>query len=153
MTISFPASPTNGQVYSPGGSAPNYVYNSSVGAWQVQGVASTSFIANPVFSAGLFENKVAMTSGAINLLSGSVFTLTISGATTLSVSNVPAAGIVASFVLELTNASTNVTWFSNIRWPLGAAPTLSTTGTDILGFYTTDGGSNWRGMLIGKAFA
>jgi hypothetical protein len=151
--ISFPASPTNGQVYSPGGSAPNYVYNASVGAWQVRDVASTSFIANPTFTGGLFEQVVAISSNTINLSQGSVFTQTISGATTLTVSNVPAAGIVAFFLLELTNPSTNVTWWSNIRWPLGVAPTLSTTGVDVLGFYTTDGGNNWRGLLLGKAFA
>lgn len=35
MTIAFPPSPTDGQVYSPGPPAPDYRYNAGVGAWQV----------------------------------------------------------------------------------------------------------------------
>jgi hypothetical protein len=102
---------------------------------------------------GLFEKDVAMAANNIDLNTGSVFTKTISGATTLTVSNVPSAGTVASFVLELTNAGSNVTWWSNVRWAGGTAPTLSSSGTDVLGFYTTDGGANWRGLLLGKAFS
>ena len=37
MTISFPAAPTDGQVYAPGAPAPSYVYSTTIGAWEVQG--------------------------------------------------------------------------------------------------------------------
>jgi hypothetical protein len=99
------------------------------------------------------ERQAAVAASAIDVSSAAVFTRTISGATTFTVSNVPAAGVVSSFILELTNASTNVTWWANIRWAGGTAPTLSTTGVDVLGFYTADGGTNWRGLLLGKGMA
>jgi hypothetical protein len=35
MAIAFPASPVDGQIYAPGGNAPNYVYRASSGVWQV----------------------------------------------------------------------------------------------------------------------
>jgi hypothetical protein len=34
MAISFPASPTNGQIYTPGPPAPDYRYDSALGTWQ-----------------------------------------------------------------------------------------------------------------------
>ena len=97
---------------------------------------------------GLKETFASMSSNTIDLSAGNVFAKTISGATTLSVTNAATAGSVSTFILELTNAGTNVTWWSNIRWANGTAPTLTASGTDILGFYTRDGGSNWRGLVL-----
>ena len=99
---------------------------------------------------GLKESFVSMASNAIDLSQGNVFAKTISGATSLSVSNAAIAGSVSTFILELTNPGTNVSWWSNIRWAGGTAPTLTASGTDILGFYTRDGGSNWRGLVLAK---
>lgn len=96
------------------------------------------------------ETSVAMAANAIDLNLGSVFTKTISGATTLTISNAPATGNVVAFILELTNPSTSVTWFAGVKWAGGTAPTLTTTGLDILGFYSRDGGTNWRGTLLAK---
>ena len=104
-------------------------------------------------SAGFFEHRTAMAALNIDLNTGSVFTKTIAGASTLTVSNVPATGTVASFILQLVNPGTNVTWFANIRWAGGAAPTLTASGTDVLGFYTFDAGANWYGLVLGKAMA
>lgn len=97
---------------------------------------------------GLKETFASMSTNTVDLSQGNVFAKTISGATTLSVSNAATAGSVSTFILELTNAGTNVTWWSNIRWANGTAPTLTASGTDILGFYTRDGGSNWRGLVL-----
>lgn len=70
--------------------------------------------------------------------------------TTFSVSNVPASGTTASFILEVTNGgSATVTWFSGVEWPGGTAPTLSAAGRDVLGFYTFDGGTTWSGFILG----
>ena len=106
----------------------------------------------PVWGAtitGLKETRVAIASSAIDLSAGNYFTKTITKATTFTVSNVPASGTVASVILELTNGgSSNVTWFSGVTWAGGTAPTLTAAGVDVLGFYTTDGGTIWRGLVL-----
>lgn len=100
---------------------------------------------------GTREVRVAMPANAIDLATGNLFTKTISGATTLTVSNVPATGTAASFILELTNAgSAAITWFSGVKWAGGTAPTLTAFGVDVLGFYSHNGGTTWRGMLLAK---
>jgi hypothetical protein len=100
---------------------------------------------------GLREARVAMGASDIDLRAGNYFTRTISGATTLTVSNVPAAGTAASFILDLTNGgSAAITWWANVRWAGGTAPTLTSSGRDCIGFYTHDAGSNWTGLLLGK---
>ena len=100
---------------------------------------------------GTREVRVAMPANAIDLSAGNVFTKTISGATTLTVLNTPSTGIAASFILELTNAgSAAITWFSGVKWAGGTAPTLTAVGVDVLGFYSHDGGTTWRGMMLAK---
>ena len=97
------------------------------------------------------ETKVAMDSNNINLATGNLFTKTISGATTLTISNALVSGNVNSFVLELTNAgSATITWFSGVKWAGGTAPTLTTSGKDILGFYSHDGGTTWNILGVNK---
>ena len=96
------------------------------------------------------EAKVAMPASAIDLDAGSYFTKTISGATTLTISNVPSSGTGVSFILDLTNGgSDTVTWFSGVVWPYGSAPILTASGRDVLGFFTHDGGTTWNGFVIG----
>lgn len=100
---------------------------------------------------GLLETRVAIPASDINLANGNYFTRTISSTTTFTVSNVPASGTAATFILELTNGgSAIVNWFSGVKWAIGTAPTLTASGVDILGFYTHDGGATWRGMLLAK---
>ena len=97
------------------------------------------------------EVRVAMSANAIDLAAGNLFTKTISGATTFTVSNVPSVGTAANFILELTNAgSAVITWFSGVKWAGGTAPTLTASGVDVLGFYSHDGGATWRGFLLSK---
>ena len=100
---------------------------------------------------GLKETSVAMGANNIDLATGNLFTKTISGATTLTVSNVPASGTVGYFILQLTNGgSATVTWFSGVRWAGGTAPTLTASGKDILSFYTIDAGTTWNVVSIQK---
>lgn len=100
---------------------------------------------------GTREIRVTMSANDISLTAGNYFTKTISGATTLTVSNVPSSGTAVSFILDLTNGgSATVTWWSGVKWPNGAAPTLTSSGRDVLAFYTYDGGSTWNGFMVGK---
>lgn len=97
------------------------------------------------------ETKVAMAANNIDLATGNLFTKTISGVTTLTISNALADGNVNSFVLELTNGgSAVVTWFSGVKWAGGTAPTLTASGKDILGFYSHNGGTTWNILGVNK---
>lgn len=100
---------------------------------------------------GLREVKVTMAANNIDLTGGNLFTKTISGATTLTVSGTPATGTLITFILELTNGgSATVNWWSGVKWAGGTIPTLTAAGRDVLGFYTHDGGTTWNGLLLGK---
>ena len=103
---------------------------------------------------GLKETKVAMGANDIDLSAGNYFTKTISGATTLTVSNVASSGSVSAFVLELTNGgSAAVTFFSGVTWAAATPPTLTAAGVDTLAFFTTNGGTTWRGFVLGLGMA
>jgi len=111
---------------------------------------ANTFAAKQTFNDAIVEGYLAMPANAIDCATAAVFSKTISGVTTLTVTNVAAAGNVTSFILELTNGGTNVTWWTGIKWAGGTAPTLTIAGTDILGFYTRDGGTIWQGMMLSK---
>ena len=85
----------------------------------------------------------------IDLSAGSVFYKTMTSAQTFTLSNVPTSGLVASFILELTNAGTYApTFWANVRKAGGTAVSFTASGTDVLGFYTRDGGANWRMIVL-----
>lgn len=99
---------------------------------------------------GITEVKTALAAADINLALGGVFTKTITGATTLTVSGIPAAGQNACALLELTNGgSAVITWPSGSKFPGGATPVLTAAGKDVLGLYVHDGATlNW--LVLGK---
>lgn len=93
----------------------------------------------------------AAASAALDTRVAEVFSRTVSGATTFTFTNPNAAGVVTTFVLELTNGgAAAVTWPTGTKWEGGTAPTLTASGVDILGFYTRDGGTTWRGIFLSK---
>jgi phage-related tail fiber protein len=100
---------------------------------------------------GIKETKIAVAASAIDVSLGTLFTKTISGATTFTISNTAASGLTSCFILELTNGgSATITWWSGVKWAGGTVPTLTSAGVDILGFYTYDGGTTWRGVVLAK---
>ena len=100
---------------------------------------------------GLKGTKVAIAASAIDLATGDIFSKTITGATTFTVSNVAASGTVSSFILDLTNGGAfAVTWWAGIKWVSGTVPSLTSAGRDLLGFFTHDGGTTWNGLVLGK---
>ena len=87
-----------------------------------------------------------ITAGACDYATGYVFSKTISGATTISLTNVPATGT-AMLMLRLTNGgSATVTWPSGIKWPGGTAPTLTASGLDEVVLMRTKAGV-WSGAV------
>lgn len=100
----------------------------------------------------LINQPTLTTVGALNidLSLGTFFTKIITGASTITVSNVAAAGVVNNFVLELINPGANVTFGFAPKWQGGITPTLTTTGRDVLFFYSHDGGSIWTGVVVAR---
>lgn len=96
-------------------------------------------------NAELDGNVTVVVSLEINCSLGNYFTKTINADSTFTVSNVP-TGQAYIFVLELTHTSGVVTWFANLEWPDGAAPSLTTGKTHLFVFVTDDGGTRWRGV-------
>lgn len=96
-------------------------------------------------------NITAVAASAIDCSAGNFFTKTASGALTWTFTNAPANTRSFSFLLELTNGGTGTqTWPAAVKWPGGTAPTLTTSGVDVLGFITDDGGTIWRGVMLMK---
>jgi len=96
------------------------------------------------------ETKVAMSANAVDLSLGNVQTYTLSGNQTLTFTNPPATGNAGSFTLIVTNGgSATLTWPTSVDWAGGSAPSLTSSGIDILTFMTIDAGTIWYGFAAG----
>ena len=87
----------------------------------------------------------------IDLVSGNVVSATVStGTQTFTFSNPSATGKACSFTLFLTNGgSQTVNWPASVDWAGGSAPSLTSSGVDVLTFTTLDEGTIWYGFAAG----
>lgn len=91
---------------------------------------------------------------SLDLSTGQYFTATITGNTTFSVTNVPSGTFATPLFLRLTNAGAHtITWPASFRWPGGGAPSLTSSGVDMLAFVTDDNGTTWRNVAVVKNIA
>lgn len=119
-------------------------------ATKTPGVAS-EWTVMTVKSQDVVDTSSAVAALNIDCALADYFTKTVTGNSTFTVSNVPASGTVASFILNLTNAGAyTITWWSGMKWAGGTAPTLTASGRDVLGFFTYDGGTTWTGLVLTK---
>ena len=105
---------------------------------------------------GEVTNALGSVSGSttIDLTAGNSVTATTGGAITWTFSNPTASDELCGFVLKLVNGgSATQTWPGSVDWPAATAPTLTTSGTDVLVFITCDGGTTWYGFTAGLALA
>ena len=107
-------------------------------------------ISGPII--GTKEKAQVLVAGTLDLNEGNLFIKNITENITFSLSNINAQpSIVQSFILELSNGGNHIiTWWNNIKWDNGVMPELTKNGVDILGFYTSDNGNTWRGVLLSK---
>ena len=102
-----------------------------------------------------YSEKLVTLSGTattINLSLGNVFTHTLSGNTTYSITNA-VSGQAHSFTLIITQGSTvrTLTFPSSVKWQGGEIPDMTTASkTYVLTFMTVDGGTTWLGMFGGE---
>jgi hypothetical protein len=89
------------------------------------------------------------TSVTISCTAGNNFALTTSGNTTFTFSNVPTSGTAFGFTLKLTSGGSHtITYPNSVDFAGATAPDAPASGeTDVLVFYTVDGGTNWYGAL------
>lgn len=92
----------------------------------------------------------------LDLSTTNVFNVSLdANITTLAISNVTASAAV-SFTLIFTADGTarTVTWPGSVKWPGGAAPTLTSTSgkKDLLVFVTVDAGTTWLAQVSGQNF-
>lgn len=85
----------------------------------------------------------------INLSLGTVALYTVVGSTTFAFANVPTGSFASQVLLVLTNGGVGtLTWPGSVSWVAGAAPTLQSSGVDLLLFRTVDNGTTWYGSKV-----
>lgn len=105
---------------------------------------------NVADAAGLFGVTVNAlgsinTNTTIDWSVGSYVTASIAGSLTFTFSGAPAKGFIGTLVLT-DGGSAAVTWPGTVTWAGTTAPTLRSSGIDVLRFYSSDG-ANWFGEL------
>ena len=101
---------------------------------------------------GEVTNAIGATGGGtqdIDLTAGNSVSATVDTSTnTFTFSDPTASDELCGFTLTLVNGgSQTVYWPGSVDWAGGTAPTLTTSGTDILTFFTIDGGTIWHGAI------
>lgn len=93
---------------------------------------------------------LATSSNTINVALANYFIVNPAGTTTFVFTGAPVARD-SSFVVELANGGAyTITFPSSVKWPSNTAPTLTSSGKDLLIFSTANTGTTWRGSsLIG----
>jgi hypothetical protein len=106
-------------------------------------VASTTFRET-------YSNEGTGGSVTLNLSTANNFRRQFNGTATISFLNAPAANAFG-FTLVVVNAGAySITWPANVDWAGGSAPLLTSSGTDVLAFYTYDNGTTYLGFTTGK---
>ena len=149
------SSPTFNNAYISGnvyhnGDSDTYVGFVTNGINVVTGGTTTGFNSSGIFlqDGSVHEDYDALsgTTPTINVNSGGAFSLTMSGNTTFTFSS-GSSGYSEGFVLQLTGNGSTVTWPASVDWAGGTAPDAPASGeTDILVFWTRDGGTTWYGV-------
>ena len=123
---------------------------------QVSPVLTAPVTAGGTITAGITKPAVTTVTGAtpgLDLNVGNEFTLTLSEAATIAVTNETVGQV---FLLEVIQDGGGtefaVTWMSTVHWVDGTAPTMSTGAdeVDLLGFRVT-AADTYQGFVIGQA--
>lgn len=140
VQLVFPSNPSAGDTYTDG--SRNYIFTGT--KWKLFAKKYNYKGAAPANVSNATE---------IDLSSGNFFNIALTSATTVSFTNPPASDFAKKFQVKLSILSSyastiSVTWPASITWETGSAPTLPALGqTDVLEFYTSDGGTTYYGKL------
>ena len=97
-----------------------------------------------VLTARYFGGNLGNMTGTVtmDLDAANAFWGTATGTITFAFSNVPPAGDAVFWTLEIINGGSQTLNFpAAVNWPGGSPPAFTSAGTDIITFYTRDGGT------------
>jgi hypothetical protein len=114
----------------------------------VGGIGTTGGVSNNT----VYQYSTGYATQTLDLSTGSYFSFTPSGATTVSFTNAPASGKAVGFAVEINGDGSAITWPSSVKWPSGTAPT-ATASKEVYAFVTTDGGTSYYGKRAGSDIA
>jgi hypothetical protein len=90
-------------------------------------------------------------SATLDLSTANNFRRQFNGTATITITNAPNSPIGFGFTLVTVNAGAYaITWPASVDWVGGSAPILTSSGTDVLVFYTYNGGTSYYGFVTGK---
>lgn len=145
-----------------------YLTSGSVGLYLYNGTAWTQFESNtasPVFTGRTQSDAYSYTVSALGSISGShtldlaaagEFTMTLTASTTFVFTNTLTTGRSEVVYLRITNGGASgvtVTWPASTKFAAGTAPTLTASGTDLLGVKYDTTTSTYMVFVIGLAIA
>ena len=112
-------------------------------------ISSTSYIASTTFRE-TYSDLATGGSVTLDLSTANNFRRQFNATATIAFSNPPASNAFG-FTLVVVNAGAySITWPASIDWVGGLSPILTSSGVDVLVFYTYNGGSSYYGFVTGK---
>lgn len=120
---------------------------------------SASTVTGPTGTAGgvlmTKEQTVGSSSGVLTVdhsLGEIVKTTLTENVTSVVINNWPASGILGKVTFLFLNSGHTVGGWPSVKWPAGAAPTITSSGTDLITLFTIDGGTTVYGTAINQNF-
>jgi hypothetical protein len=112
-------------------------------------VVVTTFITSTTFRE-TYSDLATGGSVTLDLATANNFRRQFNAGATISFSNPPASNAFG-FTFTMVNAGTySITWPASIDWVGGTAPILTSSGVDVLTFFTFNGGTTYYGFVVGK---
>ena len=130
-------------------------YNGATSKWNNIPLVGTVALANGGGQESVVTNAGAIGAVTLNLASGNVFSITLTGNTTLTFSGAT-AGMACSFSLYVKQGGTarTLAFPAAVAWAGGTVASVTATAgaTDVFVFESIDGGTTWYGSLVGANF-
>jgi len=86
----------------------------------------------------------------LDLSTANNFRRQFSGTATISLVNAPASNAFGFTFVSVNAGAYSITWPVSVKWTGGIAPILTSSGTDVLTFFTFDNGTTYYGFVVGK---
>jgi hypothetical protein len=103
-------------------------------------------------SDSIYQYSTVAYTQTLDLSTGTTFSFTPSGATTVSFTNPPATGTAIGFSVEVNGDGSAITWPSSVKWHLATAP-VALASKELYTFVTTDGGTTYYGKKAAEGLA